>query len=116
MRGMEMGTYSREVPKFHADPHHLPRCPYRTDMRPWVQRLRQIMVNKKICLESVPGVLHVSDRSQPQETETKRRVVVLGHSLLRGLGALFVNQTHPTGKSAAFWGPRYGISAGDSPN
>lgn len=47
------GYLLKEVAKFHADLHHLPRCPYRIGMRPWVQRLRQMMVNKKICLESV---------------------------------------------------------------
>lgn len=45
----------------------------------------------------------------------KRRVVLVGDSL-RGTEGLYVNHTHPTEKSAASLGPRYGILPGDCMN
>jgi len=44
----------------------------------------------------------------------KRRVIVIGNSLLRGTEAQYADQTHPTGKSAATLGPRLGILLGSS--
>ena len=44
----------------------------------------------------------------------KRRLIVIGNSLLRGTEAQYADQTHPTGKSAATLGPRLGILLGSS--
>lgn len=41
----------------------LPRCPYRTDIRSWILRVRQVRVEKKVYLESVPDQCRQTDHN-----------------------------------------------------
>jgi len=63
--------------------------------------------------EAPSGGLPRTSQSAPRITtasaKKKRRVIVIGNSLLREQRARSADQTHPTGKSAASLGPGLGM-------
>lgn len=71
----------REAEEFSVGFPCLPRGPYRIGVKPWILRVRQMTVEKKLCL----GASQISAVNQRgNKYRYKRRVLVVGALLLRG--------------------------------